>query len=89
MISQGLRVVPPTDGDSKLIDFSGIIQRNLVTLFQAGHTHVGQNGVLSAFPAKTDGQVGDILIAVVSGSAYLCFKVSSSQWYRLGPATAL
>lgn len=89
MIKQQKPVAPPIDTDKKLTDYSSIIQDNLRILFQFGHAHVGSNGVLTAAPSKNDGSIGDIVIAVVSGSAYIYFKTSSAQWYRLGPATAI
>lgn len=86
-LSQGLKVVPPTPEDKQLIDFSGIIQRNLDTLFQSGHIHVGVNGVLSAAPTSKQGNVGDIMIGVISGVAYLFVKTDSSTWWKSGVFT--
>lgn len=88
-LSQGQKVTPPIQQDPELVDFSQLIQGNLQTLFQAAHVHVGQQGVLSAAPTSNMGGVGDILIAVVSGSAYLYFKTDAKTWYRLGPATKI
>lgn len=89
MLKQQKPISPPIDVDKKLVDYSAIVQDNLSKLFQAAHFHVGSNGVLAAAPAKNEGSIGDIVIAVVSGSAYLYFKTSATQWYRLGPATAI
>lgn len=89
MIKQQKPISPPIETDKKLVDYSSIIQDNLRTLFQAGHTHVGSSGVLTTAPTHSQGSIGDIVIAVVSGSAYIYFKTSTTQWYRLGPATAI
>lgn len=89
MIKQQKPISPPIDSDKKLVDYSSILQDNLSRLFQVGHSHVGSNGVLTAAPASNTGSIGDIAIAVVSGSAYIYFKTSATQWYRLGPATAI
>lgn len=89
MIKQQKPVVPPLESDKKLVDHSSIVQDNMAKLFQAAHTHVGSNGVLTAAPASNQGSIGDIVVAVVSGSAYIYFKTSATQWYRLGPATAI
>lgn len=89
MIKQQKPISPPLETDKKLVDYSAIMQDNLRALFQVGHAHVGANGVLPAAPAKNEGSIGDIVIAVVSGSAYIYFKTSATQWYRLGPATAI
>jgi len=86
-LSQTAQIVPPLDTDKQLVDFANIIQRNLATLFQAGHVHVGSNGVLTAAPTSTQGGIGDILIGLVGGSAYIYFKTDKTTWYRLGPAT--
>lgn len=86
-LSQQTPVVPPTPQDKELVDFSSIIRRNLSTLFQAAHFHVGGSGVLTTPPTQNQGAVGDILIGVVAGSAYIYFKTDSTTWYRLGPAT--
>lgn len=89
MIKQQQPISPPIETDKKLVDYSSILQNNLRTLFQFGHAHVGTNGVLTSAPASNQGSIGDIVVAVVSGSAYLYFKTSTTQWYRLGPATAI
>lgn len=86
-ISQNIKVVPPIQQDPQLVDFANSIQVNLQALFQAGHVHVGKQGVLAAAPTSHMGGVGDILIGVVGGSAYIYFKTDSKTWYRLGPAT--
>lgn len=88
-LANGLPVVPPSDQDKSLTDYSAIIRRNFDTLFQAAHVHVGKNGILTSHPTPTQGQVGDILIGVVSGSAYIYFKTGDTTWFRLGPATAV
>lgn len=88
-LSQGLPVVPPIESDKQLIDYSAIIRRGFDTLFQAAHNHVGKNGILTTAPTPNMGQVGDILIGVVSGSAYIYFKTGDTTWFRLGPATAV
>lgn len=89
MIKQQKPISPPIETDKKLVDYSSIVQDNLRVLFQLGHAHVGSNGVLTAAPTSNQGSIGDIVIAVVSGSAYIYFKTSATQWYRLGPATAI
>lgn len=89
MIKQQKPISPPIETDKKLVDYSSIIQDNLRALFQVGHIHVGSNGVLTAAPASNQGSIGDIVVAVISGSAYIYFKASTTQWYRLGPATAI
>jgi hypothetical protein len=86
-LSQGLPVVPPLESDKQLIDYSAIIRRGFDTLFQAAHNHVGKNGILTSAPTSNMGNVGDILLAVVSANAYIYFKVNDTDWYRLGPAT--
>jgi hypothetical protein len=86
-ISQQTPVVPPSDQDKGLIDFASVIRRNLSTLFQAAHAHVGVQGILKTAPTANQGAVGDILLGVVSGSAYIYFKTDDTTWYRLGPAT--
>lgn len=65
-IPNNLPVVPPSDEDKKLVDYSAIIRRGFDTLFQAAHSHVGKNGILTSAPTPNMGQVGDILIGVVS-----------------------
>lgn len=89
MLKQQKPVSPPLDSDKKLVDYSSIIQDDFAKLFQVAHSHVGSNGVLTAAPTTNQGSIGDIVIAVVSGSAYIYFKTSTTQWYRLGPATAI
>lgn len=82
-LSQTSPVVPPLDSDKKLIDFASIIQKNLLTLFLSGHFHVGSNGILTSFPLSNQGATGDILIGVVNGTAYLFFKATSKDWYKI------
>lgn len=86
-LGQQRPVTPPTQSD--LTDFAGIIQQNLSALFQAAHVHVGQNGPFTADPKPTDGAVGDVVMGVVAGSAYLYIKTGRTQWFKFGPATAV
>lgn len=86
-LPNGLPVVPPGDEDKKLVDYSSVLRRNCDILFQAAHYHVGKNGILTSAPTSNMGNVGDILLAVVSANAYIYFKVNDTDWYRLGPAT--
>jgi hypothetical protein len=88
-IRQGAPITPPTPGDSRLQGFSNIIQNAFAQLFQAGHTHTGTNGPLLTAPKANDGNIGDVTIAIVSGSAYLFFKTDATTWYRLGPGTKI
>jgi len=82
-LSQQPIITPPQEGDKTLTDYSGILQRLFSQLFQAAHVHVGKNGVITANPTPAQGSAGDILLGVVSGTAYLFFKVDSTTWYKI------
>lgn len=88
-LSQQKPVVPPISTDRQLVDYSSVIQDNLRTLFQAGHVHLGQNGVLTAAPSSKDGNPGDIILAVVSGVAYLYIKTDRTHWWKSAAFTAV
>jgi hypothetical protein len=80
---QPRQVVPPIIEDKQLQDFASVIQSDFAALFQAGHTHVGKNGVRTSFPASNEGMVGDIVLGIVNGTAYLFFKTTSKDWYKV------
>lgn len=89
MLSQQKPVSPPIDSDGRLVDYSSILQDNLRTLFQSAHVHIGLNGVLTAAPVATDGQPGDILLGVVSGTAYIFIKTDRRTWWQSPAFTQL
>lgn len=89
MLSQQKPVTPPTETDRQLVDHSLVIQDNLKALYQAGHVHLGTNGVLTAAPTAQDGSQGDIILAVISGVAYVFIKTSRTQWWQSPAFTAL
>jgi hypothetical protein len=86
MIKQERQVTPPIEADSKLVDYSSIVQKNFQDLFGVAHVHVGPNGVLATAPLATSGAVGDIVIVNTAGVVTLYIKVAATQWYHLGPA---
>ena len=82
-LTQSPVVAPPQPQDKELTDYSSILQRLFSQLFQVAHVHVGKNGVMKAFPTSKDGAIGDILLAVVSGTAYVCFKTDDTHWFKI------
>ena len=82
-LSQAQRVTPPEPSDPQLVNFSGVIENNLQTLFQSGHVHVGTNGVVSVVPSPTSGNVGDIIMGVIGGTPYLFFKTAPTTWFQI------
>jgi hypothetical protein len=88
-LSQQKPVSPPITTDRQLVDYSSVIQDNLRTLFQAGHVHLGQNGVLTAAPTAQDGNQGDIILAVISGVAYIYIKTDRTHWWKSTAFTAV
>lgn len=76
-------IQPPHPQDAGLVDYTHNLQTVLLALDQQSHKHLGTNGVLSAFPTATQGNQGDIVIAVVSGTAYLCFKTDKTHWFKI------
>lgn len=67
-----------------LKDFSSVLQRNLADLFDAAHAH----STRTSLPARGEGSVGDMVLATVSGSTYICIKTSAG-WFRTSALTAL
>jgi hypothetical protein len=82
-ISQSPQVNPPLSTDKELTDYSAILQRLFKQLFQAAHTHVGKNGILMTVPTASQGSIGDVVIGIVSGTAYIFFKVTDTDWYKI------
>lgn len=88
-LSQKNPVTPPLESDRQLTDFASIIQDNLRQLFQNGHVHLGQNGVLTSAPTANDGQPGDVMLGVVSGTAYIFIKTDRRTWWQSAAFTQL
>ncbi len=75
----------PLSADKETLkDFSSIIQRNLADLFDAAHSH----STRTSLPARGEGSTGDMVLATVSGSTYICIKTSAG-WFRTSALTAL
>lgn len=72
MLKQSSPVVPPLPSDSKLSNFSQIIQSSFLTLFQAAHIHQ----VISEAPSDRAGAVGDIYLFDDGTNIYLYIKTS-------------
>lgn len=81
-LSQQKQIAPPVATDRQLVDYSSVIQDNLRALFQAGHVHLGLNGVLTAAPTSKDGNPGDIILGVISGVAYVFIKTDRTTWWK-------
>ena len=77
-------VAPPTMSDEDLRDFSEVIQRNFLELFELAHQH----GVRISFPGATDGRASDIVTVDDGTSVYLLVKTSRG-WFRTTALTAL
>lgn len=78
MIQQGQPVVPPTPSDTKLRDFSQIIDGNVKVLFQAAHVHK----IVTSLPTSREGDVGDIYLVDIAGAKKICVKFSDG-WYAV------
>lgn len=74
---------PPNPKDTGLLDYTANIKKILLALSQDDHIHLGINGVLTTFPSSITGNPGDILIAVVNGTSYLCFKTDKTHWFKI------
>lgn len=77
-IKQTQPVVPPTLSDVRLSDFSQIIDKNLITLFQAAHVHK----IVTAAPSANDGNVGDIYLLDTTTLKQVLIKFNTG-WYAV------
>lgn len=84
MLQQPGKVVPPRPGDTRLSDFSQIIQSAFGTLFQAAHVHA----VVSTVPTARTGEVGDIYLYDNGTNIYLYAKTSRG-WARSASFTLI
>lgn len=81
MIKQVFSVSPPLQNDvGSLKDMASVIQRNLSQLFTNAHTH----DILTSAPTSNSGNIGDIELVSLNGTAYLYAKFPSPlNWKRI------
>ena len=80
-----VRVTPPTKKDAEsLKDFTAVLSRSLDDLYDSAHEH----SLLTADPASTTGQVGDLKIVDTGSSVYLVVKTSRG-WFKSSAFSAI
>jgi len=72
MIKQSSPIVPPLPSDTRLSNFSQVIQSSFLSLFQAAHIHQ----VISTVPNSRTGIVGDVYLFDDGTNIYLYIKTS-------------
>jgi len=80
MLTQRQKVSPPVQVDkASLQDFASVTQQAFDDIFQIAHAH----DVRTEIPLNSEGQPGDIIPIVSSGSTYLYVKFKILGWKRV------
>lgn len=76
---QSRPIAPPIRVDQQtLLDFSSVVQDNLLDLYNVAHEHSTRTTV----PLASEGVVGDMVLVFTSPSWYIYAKVDPSTWLR-------